>query len=151
MTQISVKERIPGANAAQSIMAKLIGLGIHDVKLLYDDGIKPYGMWAVTQIEGRASGLILLPKSYNETKLKPYILWWCKDEQARFREPNEQDLVDIIKMVQRAPAIWEKGEKRADKFDEQDVEKDRKHKERLKGRVHQIAPAMKKALKAGNL
>lgn len=148
---IEVSEAIPGGHMAADINAKLANLGIYDVKLLYDDTIKPYGMWVVTQIEYRTS-LILLPKSYNETNLKPYILWYCKDEETgKFRPPNDQDLMNIITVVKRAPTIWDKGEGRADHFDQLDAERDRKHREKLRDKVHTIAPAMKKALQKGNL
>lgn len=144
---IEVKESIRGASAALAINSKLASLGIHDVKLLHDKNIQPYGMWVVTQIEGK-SNILLLPNSYAETNLKPYILWYCKDEKTgKFREPNDDDLMNIITVVKRAPSIWEKGEKRADKFDELDAKKDREHHAKLKEKVHEIAPAMKKAIR----
>lgn len=147
---ITVRERIQGATAAQYINSKLASLGIHDIKLMHDDMVKPNGIWVVTQIEGR-SGLILLPKSYNETKLKPYILWYCKGDDGRARDPNEEDLISIIKVKQRASDIWAQGEKRADNFDNIDAKKDQKHNQKFKERIHEVAPALKKALKAGNL
>ncbi len=39
----------------------------------------------------------------------------------------------------------------ADQLDKQSAEKDRKHREGFKKKIHDIAPAMKKALKEGNL
>lgn len=150
MTELLVQERIPGAGAANSIMGRLAEVGIRDVKLMYDKDILPKGMWAVVQIQGYQSP-ILMPESYNSTKLEPYILWWCKDDKAQFREPNDEDLINVIKVVKRAPQIWEQGDKRADHFENLDAEKDRKHKEKLKAKIHEIAPAMKKALKKGNL
>lgn len=150
MSQILVKETVPGAAAAQSIMGKLANVGIHDVKLMYDKDILPNGMWAVVQIQGRTSSL-LLPESYDATNLQPYILWWVKNNEGRFREPNDEDLMNIITVVKRAPKIWEQGEKRADHFDELDAKKDQAHQQRFKDRIHDIAPAMKKALRKGNL
>lgn len=150
MGQILVKEQIPGAGAARAIIAKLENLDIYDVKLLYDKNIIPHGMWAVVQVQKRAS-IFVMPENYASTDLEPYILWWCKDDQSKFREPNDQDLMDIITIVKRAPDIWAQGEKRADKFDELDVDKDRKHKEKFKQKIHEIAPAMKKAIKSGNI
>lgn len=106
-------------------------------------------MWAVVQVN-RTNSSILMPDSYKEQE--PYLLWWCKDEQTgKFREPNDDDLNNIITVVRRAPAIWEQGEKRADKFDELDAEKDRKYQEKFRDTIHQIAKPMKKAIKEGNL
>lgn len=147
---ILVSESIRGAGAAHSINAKLASLGIHDVKLLYDKNIQPYGMWVVTQIKGKSS-VFLLPNSYNETDLEPYILWYCKDEQTgKFREPNDEDLMNIITVVKRAPEIWAQGERRADKFDEADAKKDDAHRQKLKDTVHDIAKPMKRAIQKGN-
>lgn len=152
MGQILVKESIPGAGAASSIVNKLKGLGIHDVQLFYDKGILPNGMWAVVQIVGQSHhSNLIMPESYNSTPLKPYLLWWCKDERAQFRVPNDQDLINILTVVKRAQGIWDKGEKRADDFDKKDADKDEKHKQKFKQKIHEIAPAMKKALKKGNL
>lgn len=140
----------PGIKEASLINSKLKSIGINDVQLLFDDGILPKGMWAVCQTE-KKTNILLMPGSYNESGIKPYILWWCKDEQAQFRIPNDNDLMDIITVVKRAPDIWAQGEKRADKFDEVDAKKDQAHRQRFKDRIHDIAPAMKKALKEGNL
>lgn len=145
---IVVKEQTPGLAQAVQINAKLAEIGIFDVQLMYD---KQVNMWAVVQIQKKAPSQILLPKTYKQTDLKPYLLFWCKNEQAKFRVPNWDDLANIIKMVQRAPDIWAMGEKRADKFDEQDAEKDRKHQAKFKERIHSVAPSLKKAIKEGRL
>ena len=39
----------------------------------------------------------------------------------------------------------------ADEFDKQSAEKDRKHQEKFRERIHAIAPAMKKAIKSGDM
>lgn len=145
MSNILVKESIPGSGAANSIMSKLSSLGIHDVKLFYDDAILPNGMWAVVQVQGQTRSLIM-PESYTQD-LQPYILWWCKDKDARFRIPNDEDLMNIVTVVKRAPSIWNKRERRADEFDEKDRKKDEKHQEKFKEKIHQVAPAMKKAIR----
>lgn len=133
---------VPGLSQAKGIESKVHSLGIQDIQLFFDQGIK---MWAVCQVHKH--GGILLPDSYQQDGIKPYILWWCKDDTGHYRTPNEQDLMDIVTVVKRAPSIWEQGEKRADKFDELDAEKDRKHRAKLKEKVHEIAPAMKKAIR----
>lgn len=123
--------------------------GIHDVQLFYDKSILPNGMWAVVQVN-RASSSILMPDHYNEQQ--PYILWWCKNEHdGKFREPNDEDLMNIITIVKRAPSIWEKGERRADEFDAADEKKDRKHKEAFRDKIHTIAKPMKNAIQKGKL
>lgn len=137
---------IPGLTQAKDIEAKIHNLGIQDIQLFFDNQTK---MWAVCQVHKR--GGILLPNTYQEDGIKPYILWWVKNEKGGYRTPNDQDLMNIVTVVKRAPSIWAQGEKRADKFDEQDAEKDRKHKEKFHDKIHKIAPAMKKALKEGNL
>lgn len=137
---------VPGAKEAKTIERQIHAVGIKDVQLFFDNQIK---MWAVCQVEKH--GGILLPDNYNENGVKPYILWWCKNETGAFRVPNDTDFINVLKVVQQAPKIWAQGEKRADKFDAQDAEKDHKHREKLHDRVHEIAPAMKKALKKGNL
>lgn len=124
-------------------MSKLQSIGIKDIQLFFDDQIK---MWAVVQVNYTTNNFIL-PKSYGETKQQPYLLWWCKNDQAKFREPNDQDLVDIITIVKRAPTIWEQGEKRADHFDELDAEKDHKHRTAFKEKIKDVAPAMKRAVR----
>lgn len=144
---IEVRETLPGAGAASSIMTHLERLGIKDIQLFFDKQIK---MWAVVQVKYTSSS-IWLPESYNSTEQEPYLLFWCKNDLGCFREPNIDDVAAIVKMVTQAPAIWAEGEKRADKFDKQDEEKDRKHKERFHDRIHSIAKPMKKAIKEGKL
>lgn len=142
---------MPGAKEAVSIIRRLRGIGIHDVTLFLDTKIQPHGMWAVVQITGRTDNLIM-PESYMATELRPYLLWWCKDERdAKFRIPNEEDLSNIVRVVRRAKDIWDKGEGRADGFDAKDAEKDRKHNEAFHDKIHSVAPRLKKALKEGNL
>lgn len=150
MTNLIVPRTIPWASEAAAINSQLLGAGIKDVKLLYDKNVEPNGIWVVTQLEGQ-SNIFLLPQSYHETNLKPYILWYCKGDDGRARGPNEQDLLDIIKVVQRAPTIWEKGEKRADEFEALDAKKDETHQKKFKERIHSVAPAMKQAIRKGKL
>lgn len=137
---------IPGLTQAKDIEARLHNLGIQDVQLFFDNQTR---MWAVCQVHKH--GGILLPDNYQQDGIKPYILWWCKNDTGRYRTPNDQDFIDIVTVVKRAPNIWEKGEKRADEFDAKDAEKDRKHQEKFHDRIHAIAPAMKKAIKAGKM
>lgn len=148
MDQTIVREQTPGLTVAKDINDRLSALGIHDVQLMFD---KQINMWAVIQINKKAPSQLLLPKTYKETDLEPYILWWCKNNEGRFRLPDLDDLANIVKMIKQAPDIWAKGEKRADKFDQQDADKDRKHQDKFKQKIHEIAPAMKKAIKKGNL
>jgi hypothetical protein len=148
MNQILVPRTIPGKSQAASIMSSLSKAGIHDIQMFYDPTIIPSGMWAVVQVVGVSSD-ILLPKKYNAQK--PYILWWCKDEDGKFRYPNDHDLDSIIQVVRRAPKIWAEGEDRANKFEALDAEKDRKHNQKFKDKIHEIAPDMKRAIREGNL
>lgn len=145
---ILVSEAIPGRGAALSIMSSLQKAGIRDIQLFYDETILPNGMWAVVQVN-KTNSSILMPDSYKEQE--PYLLWWCKDEQTgQFREPNDEDLNNIITVVKRAPTIWDQGERRADKFDELDAKKDEAHRKKLKDTVHDIAKPMKRAIQKGN-
>lgn len=147
---IGVKTIAPGIKEASLINAQLERIGIHDVRLFFDKDILPRGMWAVVQIAKKTTNL-LLPESYDQTDLQPYILWWVKDDTGHYRNPDDTDLMKIVTVVKRAPTIWNKGEKRADKFDALDAEKDRKHREKFKQKIHDIAPAMKKAIREGNM
>lgn len=143
---ILVNTQTPGLGSASYIMGKLHNLGIRDIQLMFDKQVK---MWAVVQVKGVSSNIIM-PDKYNEQE--PYILWWCKSETTgRFREPNDEDLMNIVTVVKRAPEIWAQGEKRADKFDALDAEKDRKHQEKFKDMIHDISKPMKKAIKEGKL
>lgn len=148
MSQVATLPRIPGKTAAEKIMSMLSKVGIRDIQMFYDPDIKPFGMWAVVQVVGMSSSIIM-PKGYNQQK--PYLLWWCKDNDGKYRDPNDQDLDNIITVVRRAPEIWAMGEGRADKFEEQDKEKDRKHRQKLKDKVHEIAPTMAQALRERKL
>lgn len=144
---IQVIEKMPGAKEAASINRRLKGVGIYDVTLFHDSNIQPYGMWAVVQIKGETNNLVM-PESYESTSLEPYLLWWCKNElDGKFRIPNEEDFRNIIRMVRHAQSVWDKGERRADEFDELDVEKDRKHKEKFHDKIHSIAPELQKAIR----
>jgi hypothetical protein len=138
---------VPGLSQANAIEQKLRNIKVQDIQLLFDEQIK---MWAVVQVR-KKSNLILLPAKYSDTDLEPYILWWCKNDQGGFRPPDDRDFISIVKVRYRAQKIWDQGEKRADHFDELDAEKDRKHQEKFHDKIHTIAPAMKKALKSGNL
>jgi hypothetical protein len=55
-------------------------------------------------------------------------------------------------IARKAEKTFEKGgEYLADELDKQSAEKDRKHRDKLKTKVHEIAPAMRKAIRKGNL
>lgn len=140
---IQVKEQIPGIGNAKHIQDTLRKAGIQDVELFFDQQIR---MWAVCQVY-KNKGNFILPTNYFDGGVKPLIMWWCKNEIGAFRAPNDQDLLDILAVVKRAPKIWEAGgEARADKFDAVDAKKDEAHKQKLKDTVKQIAPAMKRAV-----
>ena len=145
MSQIFVREVTPGLSAASHIMSKLKEIGIHDVQLFYDKNIQPRGMWAVVQVRKRSSS-ILMPDSYAKGGIEPYIMWWCKTIDGHFRLPNDNDLTDIIKVATAAPKVWADPEKFADSIDEASAEKDRKHREKFRQKIHDIAPAMQKAI-----
>src|SRR5947207_4861537 len=135
MSIIQVSQSTPGAKAAQSIMNKLRSIGIHDIQLFHDDRIVPYGMWAVVQVQKRVSSLIL-PSNYKEAQ--PYIMWWIKTNDGRFRVPNDQDLHDIVVIVARGRKQWENdptGEKMAKRLDKQSIEKDRKHQQAFRQKI----------------
>lgn len=148
MDQLLTLPRIPGKTPADKIMSSLSKAGIKDIQMFYDPNIKPFGMWAVVQVVGISSNIIM-PERYNDQQ--PYLLWWCKDNDGRYRDPNDEDLDNIITVVKRAPEIWAMGESRADKFDAQDFDKDQKHRDKLKKKVHEIAPGMKKAIRERKL
>lgn len=132
--------------AAQYVQDKLKSLGIHDVEMYWDQQI---GMWAVCQVY-RPSGKIMLLRGTQLPEQKPQIMWWVKDNEGRYRVPSDRDIHDVIVTVQRAQKIWEKGgDWLADKFDEQDKKRDDAHRQKLKDTVHDIAPAMKKAIQKG--
>lgn len=138
---------IPGVTQAQYVQNKVRNLGIKDIQLFWDEQIK---IWAVCQVQ--AYGGILLPDSYVKDGIRPHIMWYCKDNDGKARIPSDQDIQDIIITASRAQVAFEKGgDWLADQFDKQSAEKDRKHNEKFKERIHSIAPAMKKALKKGNL
>lgn len=148
--QISVQEKRPGQVQAVSIQSKFKQLGIQDVEFFYDETIVPHGMWAVCQVN-RPSGIILDLRG-DTGKVQPEIMWWCKTNDGHFRVPSEQDLHDIIVTVERSHKLWEKGgDWMADRLDEQDKARDEKHRQKLKDKVHKIAPAMKKAIRENNL
>lgn len=150
---VSVKEAVPGKREADDINNKLKKAGIYDVQLFYDNGVKPNGMWYVVQIQ-KAVNNILLPNSYWEGGVRPYIMWLCKTNEGHFRIPNDQDLHDIIAVVTNAKAAWDRGETGddvADRLDAKVAEKDAKHREKQHQMVKDIAPAMKKAIKAENM
>lgn len=147
MSQILVKERIPGLAQANYVEGKIRSLGIKDIQLFFDDQLK---MWAVCQVQ--QYGGILLPRKYAENGIRPNIMWWCKDNEGKFRLPNKNDVHDIVVVVRRAEITFAHGgEALADEFDKQSIEKDRKHQEKFHERIHAIAPAMKKAIKEKNL
>lgn len=147
MGHIYVKEKVPGLAQANFVESKIKSLGIKDIQLFFDEQLK---MWAVCQIQHR--GGILLPRQYAENGIKPHILWYCKTNEGTFRLPNENDIHDVLVTVKRAEITFAHGGNAlADEFDKQSAEKDRKHNEKFKQRIHDIAPAMKKALKESNL
>lgn len=141
---------IPGTKEAAYVQAKIEELGIQDVKLFYDAQILPRGMWVVCQVN-KVSGRILLPDNYVQEDIKPYIMWYVKSTDGRFRFPSDRDISDIIATRQRAEKIWDKGgDFLADKLDEQSKEKDEKHNQAFKQKIKDISPAMKKAIKKEN-
>lgn len=135
-----------GVKEAQHVQGMLNKVA-PDVQLFFDDQVQPHGIWVMCQVMKRSSSLIL-PSSYMQDGIKPYIMWYIKDVEGRARVPNERDVMDVIATRQRAEKIWEKGgDYLADKLDEQDAEKDARHRQKLKDKVHEIAPDMKKAIR----
>ena len=136
-----------GHQEAKYVQGKIRQAGIQDVQLFWDEQIK---MWVICQVQ--KYGGILLPDNYAQDGIKPHIMFYCKDNQGHGRLPNDQDIMDVIAIVSRAQTSFKKGgDWLANEFDAQTAEKDRKHQEKFKERIHEIAPAMKKALKKGNL
>lgn len=139
-----------GLKEARYVQSKIKQIGIQDIELYFDNTVVPDGMWAVCQVN-KPSGNILLLRNTKITT-QPQIMWWVKTQDGYARTPNDQDISDIVITVKRAHVSWNKGgDWLADRFDEQDAERDRKHRERFHDRIHDIAPALKKALKEKNL
>jgi hypothetical protein len=137
-----------GLKEANYVEAKIKQLGIQDVQLLFDTQI---GMWSVCQVQRHVTSL-MLPQHYQQENVRPYIMWWVKDNNGRPRLPNDNDVNDIIVTTHRAHKIWEKKtDYLADKLDEQSAEKDRKHRQKQHEMIKSIAPDMKKAIRNGNL
>lgn len=138
---------IPGLKQAKYVQDKIRELGIQDIQLFFDGNIEPQGMWVMCQIQKISSGLIL-PKTYNENGIKPYILWYIKDNDSRYRHPSDQDISDVVATVHRSQKSWKMGgDWMADRLDEQSNQKDLKHRENFKKKIHAIAPEMKKAVR----
>lgn len=139
------RDAVRGGAAAQSVQNDLKKVGIKDVELFYDKELR---MWAICQVH-RPSGVLLTLRE-EHAEIRPEIMWWCKTNDGQYRDPSLQDVQDVIVTVQRAHVAWEKGgDWLADKFDEQDKKRDEAHRQKLKDKVHEIAPAMKKAIKEG--
>lgn len=137
---------IPGAAQALDIQNKLKKLGVHDIELYYDQTIQPHGMWAVCQVNKPSGSILLLRDTTIDTQ--PQIMWWCKDNEGRFRLPNEQDLSDAVITVKRAHKIWDKGgDWLADRLDEQDKARDEAHHKKQRQMVEDIAKPLKAAIR----
>lgn len=133
---------IYGLREAKEVESQLDRLGIRDIRLLYDPQLS---MWSVCQVFGKSG--ILLPQRYAQG-LRPHLLWWVKDGMGRRRLPSQQDVSDVIAIRQRADVVFQKGgDWLADRLDEQDAERDRKHREKQRDLIHQIAKPMKKAVR----
>lgn len=144
---IYIKESIPGLNEAKTVESAILRAGIKDIKLFYDKTIMPNGLWAMCQVNKNTSQ-ILIPNSYNENKVEPTILWWCKDNEGRFRLPNENDINDVIVIVSQAGKTWEQGgDKLDDKFIEQDIKKQADYKQAQRDKIHSFAPDLQKAIR----
>lgn len=142
---------VPGLQEAQYVQNKIRELGIQDVQLFFDEKVEPNGMWVMCQVMNRTNRLII-PDNYAQDNIKPYIMWYIKTNDGHFRLPNENDISDVIATRTRAEKVWEKGgDWLADHLDDQSKEKDRKHHQKLKNTVHDIAPAMKQAIRKENL
>lgn len=134
---------VSGLQEAQYVQNKIRQAGIQDVQLFWDDRA---GIWAVCQVMKR--GGILLPDSYAQDGIKPHIMFYIKNKLGGYRTPNDQDVIDVIATVHQSERTFEKGgDWLADQLDEQSADKDRKHRAKLKEKVHEIAPALKKAIK----
>lgn len=131
---------IYGLTEARKVESDISRLGIKDIRLLFDEQLK---MWAVVHVQGQ-SGL-LLPETF-----QPHmqLLWWVKDSRGQRRLPSNQDVSDIVITRQRAEIAWRKGgEWLADRLEEQDKERDQKHREKQHQMIKDIAPQMKKAIR----
>ena len=144
---IYIKESIPGINEAKQVEAMIQSAGIKDIKIFYDKEILPNGMWAICQVN-KDTSQILIPNSFNENKVQPTILWWCKDREGRFRLPNENDINDVIVIASKANKTWENGgDKLDDKFIEQDIKKQADYKKAQRDKIHSFAPELQKAIR----
>lgn len=144
MADIVVKEGAPGLEAANYVQAKIDALGVQDIKIMFDKEIR---MWAICQVEKRTNQ-ILLPEYYTQDDIRPMIMWWCKDNQGRFRAPNDNDVNDVIVTVTKAHKIWDKGgDWLDDQFKAKDLEREIAHQRKFKKRIKEIAPEMKRAIR----
>lgn len=138
-----------GIEAAKMVQSDLNRVA-PDVKLFFDEQVQPQGIWVMCQVQKNTANLIL-PKSYMEGGIKPYILYYLKDEEGRPRLPDNRDVMNIIAIRSKAEKNWKNnGNDLADRLEEQDQQKDERHRQKQKDRIHAIAPAMKKAIKKEN-
>lgn len=135
-----------GLKEARYVQEKIKQLGVQDIELYFDNTILPDGMWSICQVNKPSGNILLLRDTTIQTE--PQILWWCKTQDGHSRVPNDQDVSDIIITVKRAHNLWDKGgDWMADEFEKQDAERDRKHQEKFKERIHEVAPKLKKAIR----
>lgn len=148
MSIIQVKTAVPGLGAANSIMGKIKQIGIQDVEMMFDKDIQ---MWAVVQVFKPTGKIILLDKP-EDYQSQPYILWWCKTPQGTYREPNDQDLHDVVVTVKRAAVVFDKGSDwMIDKIEAKEKADYDENRRKQSEKIRSIAPAMKKAIKKGDI
>lgn len=145
MSIIQVKTTVPGLGAANSIMAKIKSLGIQDIELMWD---KDAQMWAVMQVF-KPSGKILLMNTDASRDTAPLLMWWCRNPQTlAYRDPNEQDIHDVVVTIKRAEIIFDKGSDwMIDNIEDQEKATYAANRKAQSEKIRSIAKPLKKAFK----
>lgn len=139
--------QVPGLKEARAVQAEIKRLGVRDVELFFDGSI---GIWAVCQVRQQNTGILTMD-NLTGTKVEQMIMWYCTNNEGKFRPPNKDDVNNVIATVRRAQEVFKRGgDWLADKLDQQDEEKRKKkeelHRERMQPHVKRLKRAIREEL-----
>lgn len=136
---------VPGLKEARLVQEEIKRLGIKDVELFFDPEL---GVWGVCQVRQQDSNILVM-NDLHKSKVEKYLMWWCTNNEGKYRHPSAKDVHDVVATVRRAQEWFKKGgDKLADELDAQDQLKREKKEQALKERLAPHVKELKKAIRS---
>lgn len=135
---------VPGLREAREVQSTIKRLGIQDVELFFDAEI---GVWCVVQVRKENTGIVTMD-NLSGAKADPWLLWYCTNNDGKYRPPNEKDINDVVATVRRAEKWFTQGgDALVDKLEDQEQDKRMKKEQKLRERLAPHVKDLKRAIR----